>query len=69
MRIEFSEIPPGIFRFVTLPLEIPEKTSYHLENSAKLCDTSWKFQDQKPRPAMEIPHKFSVTSHEIPLPF
>ena len=26
-------------------------------NSAKLCDTPWKFQSQKPRP-MEIPHEF-----------
>ena len=33
LRIYFSENPPGIFRFVTLPLEISEKTSFH----------SWKF--------------------------
>ena len=25
----FSEPPPGIFRFVTLPLEIPGKTGFH----------------------------------------
>ena len=45
---------PGIFRFATSPLEIPEKTNFHPRN---LCDTPWKFQGQKPRPK-EIPHDF-----------
>ena len=43
----------GIFRFVTLLLDILEKTKVH----TKLCDTPWKFQDQKTR-LMEIPHDF-----------
>ena len=30
-------------------------------NSAKLCDTLWKFQFQKPRP-MEIPHDFFLNT-------
>ena len=25
----FSKTTPGIFRFVTLPIEIPEKASFH----------------------------------------
>ena len=29
LRIYFLEKAPGIFRFVTLPLEIPDKTSFH----------------------------------------
>ena len=47
--------PPGMFRFVTLPLEIPEKISSH---PCKFCKIWWhplEIQDQKPRP-MEIPH-------------
>ena len=46
LRIYFSETPPPRnFRFVTLPLEIPEKTS------------PWQFQGQKPKP-IEIPNEF-----------
>ena len=29
LKIYFFEKTPGIFRFVTLPLEIPDKTSFH----------------------------------------
>ena len=39
--------PPGVFRFVTLTLEVPKKKSF---NPLKFCDTPWKFQGQKPRP-------------------
>ena len=42
--------PPGNFRFVTLPLQIPEKTSFH----------PWKYS-KKPRP-VEIRHKFLLSS-------
>ena len=31
------------------------------DNSAKLCDTTWKFPGQKPRP-MEIPHEFLLSN-------
>ena len=44
-------------RFATLPLEISEKKAFTPENSAKFCDTPWKFKGQKPR-AMEISHFF-----------
>ena len=66
MRICFSESPPGIFRFVTLPLEIPEKTRKpHPLEILLQNDTPWKFQDQKPRPhAMEIPHEFFLNNVE-----
>ena len=37
------------FKFVTLPMEIPDKT--------KQCYTPWKFQVQKTRP-VGIPHDF-----------
>ena len=30
-------------------------------NSAKLCGTTWKFQDQKPR-SLEIPHEFFLNT-------
>ena len=44
----FLKKTPGIFRFVTLLLEIQDKMKLH---------THWNFQGQKPRP-MEIPHYF-----------
>ena len=54
----FLKKNPRNFRFVTLPVEIPEKTSIHPWKFSKtLSDTPWKFQIQKPRP-MEIPHQF-----------
>ena len=49
--ILFWKLLSGIFVFATLPLEIPEKTSFPPpRNSVKLCATPWKFQGQKPRP-------------------
>ena len=41
LKIYFSEPtpPPGIFRFVTLPLEVTEKTSFH---SRKFCKIVWQ---------------------------
>ena len=56
LRIYFSENPPGNFRFLTLPLEIPEQ-AFTPRNSTKLCDTPWKLQGQKAR-FTEIPHEF-----------
>ena len=47
-------LPLKIFRFVTLPLEIPDKAKLH---PASL----WKFQGQKQKP-MEIPHDFVLIS-------
>ena len=57
LKIYFSESAPlpWIFIFVTLPLQILEKTSFHPGNSAKICDIPSNFECQKPRP-MEIPH-------------
>ena len=53
----FWKKTPGIFRFVTLPLEVLGKMKLTPGNSTKLCYTYWNFQGQKPRP-MEIPHDF-----------
>ena len=57
----FSENPPGNFRFVTLPLEILEKTSFHPWKFTKIVWyvqlPPWKFQGQKPR-LTEIPCEF-----------
>ena len=51
---------PEIFRFVTLPLKIPEKTSL---NCAKLCDNPWKFHCQKLRP-LKFPYEFFLNTSE-----
>ena len=49
----YSEIPPsGIFRFVTLSLEIPEKTSFHLLEILQNCVPrlgNLKVKNQDPR--------------------
>ena len=46
------------FRFVTLPLEFPEKTSIYSWKFCKIVwHPFWKFQGQKPSP-MEIPYEF-----------
>ena len=64
MRIYFSQKKnPEFFRLVTLPKKFYRKQAFTPGNSAKLCDTLWKFQDQKPKP-MEI-HNFSLTPLEI----
>ena len=57
-RIYFSEPPPPTsphppLEFLDLPLypkKFRRKQVFTLGNSAKLCDTPWKFQSQKPRP-------------------
>ena len=55
LRIYFSENASGNFRFVTLSLEVLEKTSFH---TTRFCKIVWHLLDiQKPRP-MEIPHDF-----------
>ena len=60
--IYFSENPPGIFRFVTLYLKkVRRKQAFTPRNSAKLCDTTKKFQGQKPGP-MEISHDFFLNT-------
>ena len=60
--IYFSENPPGIFRFVTLYLKkVSRKQAFTPRNSAKLCDTTKKFQGQKPGP-MEISHDFFLNT-------
>ena len=49
--------PPIVYRFVTLYLEISEKTSFHPWKFCKVFSpfvfmfffTTWKFQSQKPR--------------------
>ena len=62
-----SRPPPGIFKLVTLPLEIPERkqafSSPMMDGySAKLCDTTWKFQFQKPAGPKKIPHEFFLNT-------
>ena len=56
LMIYFYEKNPGIFRFVTLSLEIRKKTSFHRWKFCKLCGRYpfWKFQRQKAR-LREIP--------------
>ena len=74
LRIYFFEKPPGIFIIVTLPLEIPDKTSFHHWNFCKILWHPWKFQGRKSK-LMEIPHNvFSIipgksTSFSWPLDF
>ena len=59
----FLKKPPGIFRFVTLTLEIPKKKSFY---PWKFCKIVW----QKTRlMAMEIHMIFSWTHLEIPILF
>ena len=53
----FSEKIHGIFRFVTLLLEILEKRKLHLWKLSKIALQHLEFQDQKPRPT-EIPQFF-----------
>ena len=50
LMIYFSESAPlpWIFIFVTLPLQILEKTSFHPGNSAKICDIPSNFKSQGP---------------------
>ena len=61
MYFSLLKKPPGVFRFVTLTLEVPKKKSF---NPLKFCDTPWKFQGQKPRP-MQIHMIFLWTPLEI----
>ena len=58
--ILFSKKKSGCFGFVIFPWKFQRKGSFTRGNSAKLCDTPWKFQGQKPRP-MKIPHLFLIT--------
>ena len=73
LRTYVFEKPPGIFIIVTLPLEIPDKTSFHHWNFIKILWHAWKFQGRKA--IMEIPHNvFSIipgksTSFSWPLDF
>ena len=53
--------PPVIFHFFTLSLKFQTKQSSSPGNSTKLCQISWKFQGQKPRP-LEIPHYFFLVT-------
>ena len=54
LRIYFSEKNPGIFRFVTLALEIPEKTRHPF--------SPWKFQGKRTTHGMEIPHELFLNT-------
>ena len=63
MEYTFLNPPNGIFRFFTLPLEIPKKPSPP-GNSEELYDGPWKFQSQKPR-SMEIPREFFLNTPGI----
>ena len=59
----FLKTPYGIFRSVTLPLEIPEETRFYPWKFCRIVWHPWKFQRQKPRP-VEIPHEFFVNTPE-----
>ena len=71
MRIYFSENPPGIFGYVTSPLEIPEKISFYpwkfckivtpLGNSKVKNQDLWKFHMIFSWTPLEIPLLFSLT--------
>ena len=50
LRIYFSENPTGIFRFVIIPIKIPQKTNFH----------SWKFCKIACHP-LEIPRSKTKT--------
>ena len=53
--------PPGIFGFVTLPLEILEKTSFHPLETLQNCVTDSPLEIPRPKTKtlpMEIPHGF-----------
>ena len=59
----FEKKDPEIFRFVTLPIKIPDRTMFHthLEIPQNFVWHHLQFQGQKPR-SMEIPHEFfSIT--------
>ena len=43
------------------PKKFQRKKAFTPWNSAKLCDTPWKFQSQKPRPT-EIPHSPGIST-------
>ena len=66
--------PYGSFRFVTLPLEILEKTSFFTPapgNSEKLCATILKLEipRSKIKTQGNFTSSFSLKPPEIPLPF
>ena len=59
----FEKKNQEIFRFVTLPIKIPDYTKFHthLEIPQNFVLHHLQFQGQKPR-SMEIPHEFfSIT--------
>ena len=68
LRIYFSENPARIFRFVILPLQIPEKQAFSTENSAKFCDTL-EIPSSKTKIHRNLHMNFLWTSLEIPLLF
>ena len=65
LRSYFFEKTPGIFRFATLPLEIPERPSFH-RKFCKIIYTPYNFHGQKPRPIWKLHMTFSSIL-EIPL--
>ena len=61
LRIYFFENPHGIFQFLTLLLEVSDKTKLNPWIFHKLCLIPCKFQGQKQRP-LEIPHYFFLVT-------
>ena len=63
LRIYLSEKPSGNFRFVTLPLEFPEKKTFTPENTAKLY-ALWNSKARNQDP-LKFHLSFSSTPLEI----
>ena len=59
----FFEPPPSLefLGFSLYPWKFQRKQAFTSGNSAKLSDTPWKFQGQKPIP-MKFPHDFFLIS-------
>ena len=62
LRIYFLKTPPEDFRFVTLPLEIPEKTSFHLEIQQN-CVTSLRNSKVKNQNPWKFHMSFYLNTH------
>ena len=54
---QFLKKTPGIFRFITLIFEVPDKIKLHPWKFYKIVLHHWNFQGKKARP-MEISHDF-----------
>ena len=67
--ITFWKSPVKFFNLSLYPKKVQRKQAFTPGNSAKLCDTPWKFQGPKPRPGHGNHTFFSCTPLEILLFF